>query len=95
MMSAYFLLLSTLTLVWGAGVNDGQQGGYRDLVCAEDRTVILEVQAGLCPDYRVFSKGWNSPTPSKSLIFWTFPVVLGFFRPSNMGDFSFWYFWDI
>ena len=51
MMSAYFLLLSTLTLVWGAGVNDGQQGGYRDLVCAEDRTVILEVQTGLCPDY--------------------------------------------
>ena len=44
MMSAYFLLLSTLTLVWGAGVSDGQQGGYRDLVCAEDRTVILEVQ---------------------------------------------------
>ena len=32
--------------------------------------------------YRVFLKGWNSPTPSKSLIFWTFPNVLGFFSHS-------------
>ena len=33
----------------------------------------------LIPQYRVFLKGWNSPTLSKSLIFWTFPNVLGFF----------------
>ena len=45
--------------------------------------------------YRVFSKGRNEVGPSKSLIFWTFSDVLGFFRPFNMGDFSFWYFWDI
>ena len=51
MLSAYFLFLGTLTEVWGAGANDGQKGGYRDLVCAEDRTVILEVQAGLRPHY--------------------------------------------
>ena len=41
--------------MWGAEVNDGQKGGYRDLVCAENRTVILEVQAGLCPHYVWFS----------------------------------------
>ena len=45
--------------------------------------------------YRVFSKARNAVGPSKSLIFWTFPGVLGFFRPFDMGDFSFWYFWDI
>ena len=45
--------------------------------------------------YRVFSKGRNEVGPSKSLIFWTFSDVLGIFRPFNMGDFSFWYFWDI
>ena len=44
MLSSYFLLLCNLIEVWGI---DGQKGGYRDLVCAEDRTVILEVQAGL------------------------------------------------
>ena len=49
----------------------------------------------LIDTYRVFSKGRNAVGPSKSLIFWTFPGVLGFFRPFNMGDFSFWYFWDI
>ena len=51
MLSSYFLFLGTLTVVWGAGANDGQQGGYRDLVCAEERTVILEVQAGLRRPY--------------------------------------------
>ena len=51
MLSSYFLLLGTLIEVWGAGANDGHLGGYRDLVCAEDRTVILEVQAGLRPHY--------------------------------------------
>ena len=51
MLSSYFLLLCTLIEVWGAGANDGQKGGYRDLVCAEDRTVILEVQAGLRAPY--------------------------------------------
>ena len=45
--------------------------------------------------YRVFSKARNAVGPSKSLIFWTFPGVLGLFRPFNMGDFSFWYFWDM
>ena len=45
--------------------------------------------------YRVFSKGRNEVDPTKSLIFGTFSDVLGFFRPFNMGDFSFWYFWDI
>ena len=39
--------------------------------------------------YRVFSKGWIEVGPPKSLIFWTFPGVLGFFWPFNMGDFSF------
>ena len=64
MMSAYFLLLSTLTLVWGAGHYDGQQGGYRDLVCAEDRTVILEVQTGLCPDY--VGLKWSTGLPESA-----------------------------
>ena len=45
--------------------------------------------------YRVFSKGRIDVGPPKSLIFWTFPGVLGFFWPFNMGDFSFWYFWGI
>ena len=45
--------------------------------------------------YRVFSKGRNAVGPSKSLIFWTFYDVLGFFRSFKMGDFSFWYFWNI
>ena len=31
---------------------------------------------------RVFSKGRNAVCPSKSLIFWTFPDVLGFFDHS-------------
>ena len=51
---------------------------------------VLEVQRHASPahlelcreGYRVFSKGRNSPTPSKSLIFWTFPHVLGFFYHS-------------
>ena len=60
----------------------------------------LECQQGaggcwLLGIYRVFSKGRNAVCPSKSLIFWSFPDVLGFFLPFNMGDFSFWYFWDI
>ena len=33
-------------------------------------------------NYRVFSKGWNRRTPSKSHIFWTFSHVLGFFYHS-------------
>ena len=45
--------------------------------------------------YRVFSKGRNGEGASKSLIFGTFPDVLGFLWPFNMGDFSFWYFGDI
>ena len=45
--------------------------------------------------YRVFSKGRIEVGPSKSLISWTFPDVLYFIWPFNMGDFSFWYFWDI
>ena len=45
--------------------------------------------------YRVFSKGRNGVGAFKSLIFRTFPDVLGFLLPFNMGDYSFWYFWDI
>ena len=52
------------------------------------RTMKLQI-------YRVFSKGRIDIGPPKSLIFWTFPGVLGFFWPFNMGDFSFWYFWGI
>ena len=53
------------------------------------------VDRSKCVIYRVFAKGRNEVGPSKSLIFWTFSDVLGFFRPFNIGDFSLWYFWDI
>ena len=56
---------------------------------------ILRPQSAEKALYRVFSKGRIDVGPPKSLIFWTFPGVLGFFWPFNMGDFSFWYFWGI
>ena len=57
--------------------------------------IVAKVLANKGEVYRVFSKGQNEVGPSKSLIFWTFSDVLDFFWPFNMGDFSFWYFWDI
>ena len=55
----------------------------------------LQVLSHFLPHYRVFSKGRNAVGPSKSLIFGTFSDILDIFLPFNMGDFSFWYFWDI
>ena len=66
------------------------RGGF-----TKHRTRYFNLVRWVDTTYRVFSKGRNAVGPSKSLIFWTFPGVLGFFRPFNMGDFSFWYFWDI
>ena len=67
-----------------------EHGMHEVLVTNEGEAVKVDIYN----IYRVFSKGRNEVGPSKSLIFWTFSDVLGFFRSLNMGDFSFWYFLD-
>ena len=42
-----------------------------------------------CSRYRVFAEGRIEVGPSKSLIFWTFPDVLGFFDHSIWAIFHF------
>ena len=82
--------------------NVGLQGycALYSIVCIVEQTVLnvdcwvwtLTVTSFI---YRVFSKGRNGVGASKSLIFGTFPDVLGFLWSFNMGNFSFWYFGDI
>ena len=67
------------------GLGRGAGGGRQVRGAVHRAAGTGEVSGAACVDiteldiYRVFSKGRNAVCPSKSLIFWTFPDVLGFF----------------